>query len=92
MKKAGVYIPLPPEVISELQKEWKGGGGFQGLARALQDSLDPDGGLFLDLEMIRKISVYANDYGDGGFQKRLRPLYDTLCEMAELLKAFLEEP
>lgn len=49
-----------------------GQGGFQSLCRTLHDRLAATNILRLDSSEFGRIVRYANDYGDGGFQTRLR--------------------
>jgi hypothetical protein len=51
-----------------------GHGGFQGLARALQEQLETSAVLHLTPDEFRRIVRYATDYGDGGYQQKFRKI------------------
>jgi len=51
-----------------------GHGGFQGLARALQEQLETSANLHLTPDEFRRIVRYATNYGDGGYQQKFRKI------------------
>ena len=66
-------IELNAGEINELMRPVEVGGGFQGLIRRLQTQLNQKtGGLTLDDDDLEVISRYAFDYGDGGYEQRLK--------------------
>jgi hypothetical protein len=58
------------------------GGGLQKLIATLRDQLQPHGeGRFvlqLSSDQVEKVIRYVQEYGQGGYQDRLRPVYDAL--------------
>ena len=52
-------------------------GGFQGLLIRLQNNTDPaTGALTLFPEDLERIQRYAFDYGNGGWEARLRSMFE----------------
>ena len=52
-------------------------GGWQGLLVGLQNKLDrTTGELALDIEDLERIPRYAFDYGNGGWESRLRGIFE----------------
>lgn len=54
------------------------GGGHQALIADLQGQLHSDNNLDLDPEQAARVIRYVQDYGMGGYQDRLRPIYVAL--------------
>ncbi len=54
------------------EAEITGQGGFQSLCRLLAERLARTSVLRLDRDEFVRVARYANNYGDGGFQTRLR--------------------
>jgi len=67
-------IQLNAGEIAELMRPVEVGGGFQGLIRRLQNQLK--GQLTLDDDDLEVISRYAFDYGNGGYEQRLRAIFE----------------
>jgi len=66
-------IPLSKEAREQLLRPVRGSGGFQSLLRRLQNGLDSDTGVLEISESdMEKCIRYTADYGEGGFQDRLR--------------------
>jgi hypothetical protein len=49
-------------------------GGFQSLCRILKDQLSRGAVLHMDEQVFRRVIRYAEHYGDGGFQSRMRKI------------------
>lgn len=61
----------------ELLRETAGRGGYQGLIEALQAKLNAvTGALVLTDDDLERIPRYAFDYGNGGFEGRLRKIFE----------------
>jgi len=61
-----------------------GAGGLQKLLSTLQDQLLPEDGRFvlsLSADQVEKVVRYVQEYGQGGYQDRLRPVYEALYRM-----------
>jgi hypothetical protein len=56
-------------------------GGHQALIAALQDQLDSQNVLRIRSDQVEKVVRYVQDYGQGGFQDRLRPIYFAVYQM-----------
>jgi hypothetical protein len=56
-------------------------GGHQALIAALQGQLDQENVLRIRPDQIEKVVRYVQDYGQGGFQDRLRPVYLAIYEL-----------
>lgn len=70
-------VRLNEDEQKELAREAAGSGGFQSLIEALQQKLDPiTGHLALSTSDLEKIGRYAFDYGNGGFEGRLRKIFE----------------
>ncbi len=66
-------IQLSKETSQKLLRPVKGSGGFQSLLRRLQESLDKETDVLNICESdMEKYFRYTSDYGQGGFQDRLR--------------------
>ncbi len=70
-------ISITEDIRADILKDVAGDGGFQELMRRLQRGLN---GLSLQIddEDMEKIRRYAEDYKEGGFEDRLKPLLDHL--------------
>ena len=78
-------IQLDDEMKEYLDKEVVGSGGFQTLIRSLQ-SCTRNGVLELGKNQIEKIAKYRKYCkGTGGFQGRLKQVYDTLKFVRDIL-------
>lgn len=69
-----VRIVLTPALIQILKRPVEGQGGLQSLLRRLNRNLAPDGSLNLTDTDVERIRRYASEYGQGGFEDRLKPL------------------
>jgi hypothetical protein len=70
-------ISITDEIRAEILKDVAGEGGFQELMRRLQRGLNGLS-LYVEDEDIQKIRRYTEDYKEGGFEDRLKPLLDHL--------------
>jgi hypothetical protein len=69
-----ITVPVTPEERSFLLRPVRGAtGGFQGLLKRLQGGLS-GAQVTLSVEDGRRLVRYAENYKDGGWQARLRPL------------------
>lgn len=71
-----VQFKLTPAERTEILKPVNGTGGYQTLLRDLQQTLQPDGTLVLDDELLGRV-VRMCRYGNGGFQGRLKSAFRT---------------
>lgn len=69
-------IQLDSSERAELAKEIAGEGGFQSLMRSLRQRSAIKGKLTLSPDDRAKIPRYAFDYGNGGFESRLRAIFE----------------
>ena len=74
-------ISITEEIRAEILKDVAGEGGFQELMRRLQRGLNGLS-LYVEDEDMPKIRRYAEDYKEGGFEDRLKPLLDHLRALA----------
>lgn len=66
-------IRLTAEAIEHLSRPVRGSGGFQSLLRRLQANFDSaTGELAISESDTEKLIRYAINYGQGGFQDRLK--------------------
>lgn len=74
-----MIVRLNSEEIVELGRQeasTKGNGGWQSLMVTLQTKLDPaTGRIELDSDDLERISRYAFDYGNGGWENRLYKIF-----------------
>ena len=72
-------VRLNSDEIGELDRQHastKGNGGWQSLLVTLQTKVDRTTGLLLlDDDDLERISKYAFDYGQGGWEIRLRKIF-----------------
>jgi hypothetical protein len=66
-----IAVELTEGELEILNRPVRGSGGFQGLLRRLQRNV-VERTLILEVQDIERILRYATDYGEGGFQSRLR--------------------
>jgi hypothetical protein len=72
-----MQIVLNAEELSELRKPLKGPGGFQDFLKQIRQRAAIRGGkLELSQDDIDKIRRYAFDYKDGGYEGRLRRIFE----------------
>lgn len=70
-------VVLNASEIQELLRETAGQGGFQGLIEGLQAKLvHSTGELTLSDDDLERIRRCAFDYGNGGFEGRLRRVFE----------------
>ena len=67
-------LTLNPFGAEALARPIRGTGGFQSLLRSLQRARRSGNTILIDAELAERIGRYVADYGDGGFQARLRRL------------------
>jgi hypothetical protein len=64
------------KLLLKQDPESAGGGGFQNYLVQLGYRVDDESGeLELDSEELSKITKYATEYGEGGFQSRIRKIF-----------------
>jgi len=69
-------ISLTREELAALSAPQTGRGGFQGLMRGLQKNAAINhGSLILNPKLIERITRYAFQYNNGGWQNRLRAIF-----------------
>jgi len=77
-----VIVRLNSDEVAELRRQdvsTKGNGGWQSLIVALQAKLSPTTAeLQLDNDDIERISRYAFDYGNGGWENRLQKIFGRI--------------
>ena len=86
-----VVLTLTDEQIQRLQKNVSGNGGWQILLGQLQESIE-DNDLTLQVEDISRLVRYANKYGQGGFEERLKGPLAQLYQLVETILNELETP
>lgn len=64
--------------VAAIRAESREGGGFQQLMGKLQDSIHGNQ-LTVDGETHKQMVRYAAEYGDGGWQERLREILDKMA-------------
>lgn len=73
-----IKIKLSPKEVSNIQKLQKGRGGYQSFLKDIQQRITEENTIVLFSEEIKKIHRYANRYGEGGFQKKMRIILNAL--------------
>jgi hypothetical protein len=77
-----MIVRLNSDEVAELRRQdvsTKGNGGWQSLIVALQAKLSPTTPeLQLDNDDIERISRYAFDYGNGGWENRLQKIFGRI--------------
>jgi hypothetical protein len=74
-----ITIQLSAEEVSNLRKTVDPrAGGHQWLIAQLQEHIHKDNTLDLEPEQAARVIRYVQDYGMGGYQDRLRPIYVAL--------------
>ncbi|EYD74253.1 hypothetical protein Rumeso_04189 [Rubellimicrobium mesophilum DSM 19309] len=69
-------VKLTPTEMAELMRDNSGSGGWQSLMNGLQAKLDKrTGELRLSPSDLERIPRYAFDYGNGGWESRLRSVF-----------------
>jgi len=82
-----IIIELDDDAVSLLQREINGQGGWQSLLKQMQDNLKGNQ-LTLMVGDISKIVSYTTNYGQGGFEDRLRPIISEVRNLVnEILNA-----
>lgn len=69
-------IELNAEELAELRKPVSGQGGFQSFLRALRRRSAAGGMLRLSPTDLERVKRYAFDYGNGGWEGRLRAMFE----------------
>ena len=73
-----MIVRLNSDEIVELGRQdvsTKGNGGWQSLMVTLQTRVHPTGEIELNGDDLERISRYAFDYGNGGWEKRLHKIF-----------------
>ncbi|MDG6912817.1 MAG: hypothetical protein JRN35_07030 [Nitrososphaerota archaeon] len=90
--RSWVTVQLTHEEMEILLNETgtEGSGGYQSLISGLQgEQLDRKTGLLrLNSEQVRRIIRYVQDYGGGGWQDQLRPVYLALHRLGVSFAGF----
>jgi hypothetical protein len=69
-------INLTAAEVQILMQHVEGYGGWQSLFRRLQGGYDPNTSeIAVSDEDVERLRGYCNDYGDGGWQGRLRQIF-----------------
>jgi len=72
----GMKIKLTEAEIQTLMQHVEGQGGWQSLFRRLQDGYNQNTGeITVSSGDVVKLREYCNEYGDGGWQGRLRQIF-----------------
>lgn len=67
---------LNPEELAELMRDTAGQGGWQSLLHSLQGQVElATGRITLSDQDIQRVREYAFKYGDGGWESRLRAVF-----------------
>jgi hypothetical protein len=75
-ERRAMEITLNPQEMAVLQRPVSGQGGYQTLLRGLRRKLDRhSGNLRLSHHDLERIPRYAFDYGNGGWEDRLRAVF-----------------
>jgi hypothetical protein len=87
-----IYIKnLSFEEIEPILREVSGQGGFQDLLRKLQRQIE-NNSIYLEDSDIDRMIKYSKEYGEGGFQNRMKKLIEKLKivsdNLNELLKSY----
>lgn len=77
-KAAEFIVHLTGPEVSELLKDVDPrGGGFQALIATLQHQLEGND-LKLTPNLVERVIRYVQDYGEGTYENRLRPIYEAI--------------
>lgn len=76
-----IAVELTPAQVDFLQRPLRGQGGYQTFLARLQNNLDGNI-LRLTRADCERVVQYANAYGEGGFQARLRPIVQIIQQAA----------
>jgi hypothetical protein len=72
----GMKIKLLSAEVQTLMQHVEGQGGWQSLFRRLQNGYDPKTGIItVSDDDVDRLRGYCNEYGDGGWQGRLRQIF-----------------
>jgi hypothetical protein len=75
VKKAQYTVVVSPDIRAFFQSAViQGTGGFQSLGRHLKDQLMVGDVVVMDEQLFRRVVRTATQYGDGGFQTKLKKL------------------
>ena len=77
MEQAPVVIDLSPTELEFLARPANGRGGYQSMLRRLQKQIQ-GGKLTISQEEAEHLRKYAGNYGQGGFQGRLKSVADKI--------------
>jgi len=70
-------IPVTAALRETLTRQVRGQGGFQDLLRDIGERAKSDFIVLTD-EEVGRIRKYAQDYGEGGFEDRLKALIEAI--------------
>jgi hypothetical protein len=77
-----IIVTLNPEELSVLDRQapsTKENGGWQNLLVTLQEKVDRKGrSIRLDVSDLERIQRYAFSYGNGGWENRLRAIFQRI--------------
>lgn len=73
-----VEILLDDDFVERINRPVNGQGGFQDLLRLLQNGLSGNTLIIDSEEVAERILRYADQYGEGGFENRLRGIADQI--------------
>jgi hypothetical protein len=79
-----VLLYITEDIADALAKDVVGDGGFEGLLRRLRGcnvTYRESAYLELDAETLERLHRYAYDYGQGGWEERLRPILKELVKL-----------
>ena len=71
-----ITFELSAQELELLRKPVVGGGGFQNPMRSLRQRAAVSRRVTLNADDLERIQRYAFEYGDGGFEGRLRGIFE----------------
>ncbi len=82
-----VEIELTPAEFDALMKPIEGQGGFQNVLSRLQSWANSDTRrVYIPVSELESIVRYVTNYGEGGFQVRLRPIVDEVKALVDSVR------
>ncbi len=81
-QKGEIVVELTPDQVDFLNRRLRGQGGYQSLLARLQSNINRNF-LRLTQDDCEKVVRYATQYGQGGFQERLK----SIVQLAEQFNA-----
>lgn len=77
-----VEIELTPDEVARIQKGLSGRGGYQDILARMQDWLQPGTSrILVPSDELDNVVRYTFDYGDGGFQRRMRSVAEGIRDL-----------